>query len=84
MGDVPNLWLQFDFQDRRVSISSYSMQSHADVHHIPRSWAIERSNDDADWIELNRHDNDKTVQSGHAFQNFKCPSRDDDRMFRYI
>jgi hypothetical protein len=83
-GHVSNSWLQFDFKDRSVSISSYSMKSRYDGEFIPRSWVIEGSNEDTGWIELDRRDNDDTIQGGHAFHNFKCPSRDDDHMFRYI
>jgi hypothetical protein len=83
---VPNSWLQFDFKDRSVSISSYSMKSRYDGYHIPRSWVLEGKNDDTDWTELDRHDNDNTIQGGHAFHNFKCPSRCDGcmHMYRYI
>jgi hypothetical protein len=81
---LPNSWLQFDFKDRSVSISSYSMKSRYDGEYIPRSWVIEGSNEDTDWIELDRRDNDDTIRGGHAFHNFKCPSRGDDHMFRYI
>jgi hypothetical protein len=80
----PNSWLRFDFKDRRVLVNSYTMKSRYDGYYIPRSWVIEGRNCDTDWVELDRHDNDNTIQGGHDFHNFKCAHVQDDVLFRYI
>jgi hypothetical protein len=80
----PTSWLQFDFKDRRVSMSSYTMKSRCDSGYIPRRWVVEGKNCDTDWVELDGHDNDSTIQVGHDFHNSKYTRVRDDMMFQYI
>jgi hypothetical protein len=84
-GNVPKSWLQFDFKDRSVSVTSYTMKSRQDGAHIPRNWVLEGKNaDEKDWVKLDRHANDGAIQGGYSFQNFKCPDQSETRLFRYI
>jgi hypothetical protein len=82
--NIPNSWLRFDFGARRVSVDSYSMKSRINGAHIPRSWVLEGRNEDTDWVVIDRHENDNTIQGVFASHNFKCPARNDLDMFRFI
>jgi hypothetical protein len=84
--NATNSWVRFDFKDRMVSMSSYSLKSRYDGNCIPRSWVVEGGTNDTEWTELDRHTNDATIVGGSAFHNFKCgnENRGCDRMFRYI
>jgi hypothetical protein len=82
--EVPNSWLRFDFRTRLVAVSSYSMKSRFNGWGIPRNGVLEGRNEDTDWVVIDRHDNDDTIQGVVASHNFKCPASSDFNMFRFI
>lgn len=52
-------WICWDFKERRVIPSSYSIQSvHGKLNTVFKSWVIEVSNDNASWTVIDRQDND--------------------------
>jgi hypothetical protein len=51
---------------------------------IPRSWVLEGKNEDTDWLVIDRHENDNAIQGAFAFHNFKCHTRNEPDMFRFI
>jgi hypothetical protein len=82
--NTPNSWLRFDFGPRRVSVDSYSMKSRCNGACIPRTWVLEGRNEGTDWVVIDRHENDKSIQGVFASHNFKCPARNDLDVFRFI
>ncbi|KAK8880688.1 hypothetical protein M9Y10_003372 [Tritrichomonas musculus] len=62
--DMKNSWLRFDFKDRQIKVTAYTIRSffgeENDEH--PKSWVIEGSNDNNDWEEVD-------VQSNCGFLN---------------
>ena len=65
----PNSWICYDFKERRVIPTSYSIRSSFWVS--PKSWVIEVSNDGASWTEVDRRDNNNDLSDGRETANFK-------------
>jgi hypothetical protein len=82
--NLPDSWLRFDFRTRRVAVSSYSMKSCSSGAHSPRNWVLEGRNEDTDWVVIDRHENDNSLQGAFASHNFKVPTLNDLDMFRFI
>lgn len=62
--DEPNSYICFDFKSNSVSLSAYSIKS--SNHKSPdyhQSWIIEGSNDQNDWVLLDSHTNDPSLNS---------------------
>jgi hypothetical protein len=53
-----NSWICYDFKGMRVNVSHYSIRSRkdADCNHL-RSWTVEGSVDEDDWVELDQQEN---------------------------
>jgi len=83
--NLPNSWIQFDFKERKVSITSYTMN---DYHRV-KSWKVEGSTDGStfeiidnkvdttDFQNSNQHFNDPISQ-----KNF--PVQPNNKYYRYI
>jgi hypothetical protein len=61
----PNQWICYDFRDMRVTVTHYVLRSVGPPYQIDtyqlRSWVVEGSDDEAKWIELDRHDGDSSL-----------------------
>jgi len=84
--NLPNSWIQFDFKERKVSITSYSMNDGNRV----KSWKVEGSTDESTFeIIDNKVDTTDFQNSNHG--NFNDPSRHknfpvqpNNKYYRYI
>jgi len=84
-GDFPNSWILFDFKERKVSITSYSVNAHQRI----RSWKVEGSADGASFeIIDNKVDTTDFQNSNTSFndpsaqKNF--PVQPNNKYYRYI
>lgn len=81
-----NEWICFDFLDKKVIPSHYQLRSaccDSNWAH-PRSWVIEGSNDDVEWIQLYLQ-NDCPYLNGRSISHlFMLENRNESRSFRYI
>ena len=68
-----NCWIRYDFKDRRVTPTSYSVRTHSGPR-FPKSWALEASNNGKDWILLDRRDNNNDLNRKHVIRNFTISS----------
>jgi hypothetical protein len=69
----PNQWLCYDFKDRKIRPTRYSI--HAHYSHCLRSWIFEGSIDGSNWTELDRHTDDQTTNSNHPIGIFSVSNR---------
>jgi len=83
--NLPNSWIQFDFKERKVSITSYSMNDYNRV----KSWKVEGSTDGSTFeIIDNKVDTTDFQNSNHQFndpsaqKNF--PVQPNNKYYRYI
>ena len=66
----PGSWICYDFKERRVSPTSYSIRSHRDLTR-PKSWKIEVSNDGSSWICVDHRENScDLLGNGFVTHNF--------------
>ena len=87
-----NSWICYDFKERRVIPTSYSVRAYSwapyglslNYGYYPRSWVIEVSNDRSSWTEIDRRENNGDLQYEYEAANFnisRVPS-DSFRFFR--
>lgn len=79
-----NSHICFDFKENYVSLSAYTIKS-TDHHYFLKSWVIEGSNDQSNWIELDSHKNDNTLCTPSAIHTFQIPTdKKIKKLFKYI
>jgi hypothetical protein len=76
----PNQWLCYDFKDRKVRPTHYSISAHSSDYWL-RSWIFEGSMDGPTWTELDGHINDQTTNSNHPIRTFSVSNH---FSFRYL
>jgi hypothetical protein len=53
-----DMWVCYDFKDRRVSLTDYSIKAYSGgANNILKSWVIEVSDDGSSWTEADRREN---------------------------
>lgn len=82
----PNSSICFDFKDHCVSLSTYSIKSsYHEVLYGLKSWIIEGSNGDNEWIELDSHNNDQSLCSRLVICTFQiCKEKKIKQPFKLI
>lgn len=87
--DKPDSWLLYDFKDRKVKPTHYSIKSHGfgegkGCYH-PQTWRIEGSNDLNDWKILDSRNKDKSLDNKSVSNTFEIQNHlDKNDYFRYI
>ena len=75
--DDEDSWICYDFNDRCVIPTSYSVRSYGGLfvngHNSPKSWVVEVSNDGELWMEIDRREN-SDLANGGAPRHFKISS----------
>ena len=63
----------FDFKDKAVNISSYTMKSNSnsDGSNGPKSWVVEVSKDGKNWEEIDRRENNESLKGKNFVFTFK-------------
>ena len=79
--DEANSFLCYDFKERRVSPSSYSIQS---VTIYPRSWVCEVSNDGSLWKVVDSRDNTDDLKDEKVPCNFTIAKPESCRNVRFV
>jgi hypothetical protein len=70
----PNQWLRYDFKDRRIELTDYSIAAHADGWFM-RSWIVEGSEDGLSWVPLDERTNNDDADSNHPIATFSVGHR---------
>ena len=85
--NYPDSWICYDFKERRVLPTSYTVMSFWERPHAehPQSWVIEVSNDATSWTEIDRRDNNDELNDYDAIANFEISgvSNESFRFFRF-
>jgi hypothetical protein len=79
--NAPNQWLCYDFQDRRVQLTDYSIAAHKNNHWL-RSWVIEGSQDNKTWVTLDERNTNTEADAGHPITSFAVQRRITSRYVR--
>ena len=81
---MPNSWWKFDFKDRKVSPTSYTLKHGYSKGYALKSWDLEGSNDDTNWTKLSTHKNDLSLRKSKT-KTFSIPAHSGSyRYFRLI
>ena len=80
----PDSWVRYDFKEKRVHPTGYSLASHCS--YFPRSWVLEVSNDGSEgsWKVVDRRENNEDLNAPHAAHSFaiSAPPRGSFRFVR--
>jgi len=77
--NLPNSWIQFDFKERKVSITSYSMNDYG----RNKSWKVEGSTDGSTFEIIDNKVDTTDFQNNNGIQkNF--PVQPNNKYYRYI
>ena len=71
--DRPNSWICFDFKEKRVKLTGYSLKSDTrepNWHHLVQ-WVIEGSNDESSWHEIDRR-NTQDLKGPSVVKTYSC------------
>jgi hypothetical protein len=69
-------WIQFDFKNRKISPTHYTLQSAAyGSNYRLAKWAMDGSNDGVSWINLDRRETDDLIGNA-AVKSYECQSRE--------
>lgn len=82
--DDGNAFVCFDFKDKKINLTSYSIHSNSsgeNYHHL-KNWVIEVSNDETNWIEIDRNENCTKLNGPNIIANFEV--RKENEFFRFI
>jgi hypothetical protein len=84
----PNSWIRFDFKNRRIGLSHYTLRSRYDTdqHHL-MAWVVEGRNDDREkWVTLDERNTSDTrdLVGRGKMKTYECRSVDKSKAFRYI
>ena len=68
---MPNAWISYDFKQRRVTPTSYSIRT--GCYDFPRSWVLEGSNSggEGSWKIIDRRDNSFDLNGPFVTRNFQ-------------
>jgi hypothetical protein len=75
-----NQWLCYDFKDRRIELSDYSIAAH--TSYFLRSWIIEGSEDGSSWNVLDERKDNTEADSNHPITTFSVSTRMKSRFIR--
>jgi hypothetical protein len=73
----PNQWICYDFKDKRITLSHYSIRSRFDGFrgsNNPKDWVVEGSETGDDWIELDRQTNNEDLNSRNVAKAWELKS----------
>jgi hypothetical protein len=71
--DSAGRWVSYDFIEMRVAVTHYILRSNSDSaggRHL-RSWVIEGSEDGGKWIEMDRRENDGSLNGAKSIGSFE-------------
>jgi hypothetical protein len=82
--DAPNSWIQFDFKNRRISPTHYTIKSdnHGAYHLL--KWSLDCSHDGTSWVNLDRRETND-LNGNHVVKSYNCGSLESSSpFFRFI
>jgi hypothetical protein len=78
--DEPDQWLCYDFKNRRVMPTHYSIHGYS--NHYLRSWTFEGSVDGSSWFSLDDQKGNSTTNSNHPIGTFSVVKSAECRFIR--
>jgi hypothetical protein len=79
--NLPNSWVCFDFREKSVSVSSYTISSGLNWAGYPLKWELEGSTDGQQWKLIDRRETQDLGQD-YAIGTFECSESEE--FFRFV
>lgn len=75
----------FDFKDKKVNISDYSIKSYDQESYTGhlKDWNIDVSNNGENWITIDSHKNDQTLNGRNIVATFNVQNKDE-QFYRFV
>ena len=80
--DEEESWISYNFRDRVVIVSGYSIKSNDESRWHPRSWIVEGSNDEFSWTEIDSRERANTINRDNKGYYFTV--REESSSFRVV
>lgn len=82
--NISDAYVCFDFKDRKIQLSSYTIKSFGDSGNGPhlKNWTIEVSDDASKWTPIDVHQNDPTLNGSKIVATFKI--KETTSFYRYV
>lgn len=83
----PDSWFCYDFKERKVKLTHYSLRSHGfdgKTNHRVQTWVIEGSNNNEDFIAIDKRENEDSLVDVSASNTFKINQNSTNDFYRYI
>lgn len=78
-------WLQYDFKERKICPTHYSIRSRRSESHAPKNWIIEGSNDAKNWKTLDSRQGINGLHNGNTVLTFDIKSQpNNNESFQYL
>jgi hypothetical protein len=87
IGHSPNNWICYDFRDRRIAPTHYTIRSEYDDRSNSinlRSWAVEVSNDGRNWQQIDRRENNRDLNGYNLTKTFAVQKEEMGRYVRLV
>lgn len=83
--DKPNSWICFEFKKHKIIPSNYTIKSHNCSPNCcqPKSWRIDGSNDNNEWIQLDKQENCTYLNGANLIHTFDI-NNNEEQEFKYI
>ncbi|OHS99969.1 hypothetical protein TRFO_33487 [Tritrichomonas foetus] len=84
--DVENSFFIFDFKNKRVKLTDYTIMSSRRVrcNDHPRNWVIEISNNKENWKIIDQQNNDSSLNESHVRSSFTINNGQNNEYARYV
>lgn len=82
--DLPDQWIKIDLKNARMALTHYSLKTYNYVtggNHL-RSWVLEGSINDQDWVELDRRQSTNDLNEKNKIQTYQVKTPGLFRFFR--
>lgn len=80
--NTPNSWICFDFKNKKISPTHYSIQTHCGCYLI-KNWKLEGSNDNVSWDVIDEQTNCEFTHKSNIIHTFQIRNKSD-KKFRYL
>ena len=83
--NTPGNEICFDFKDRSIQLTDYTIKSYclgSNYGHL-KDWVIEVSNDKTNWIVIDNHSNDQTLNGSSIIASFQI-QQPKNEFYRYV
>jgi hypothetical protein len=81
--DKPDQWFCFDFQERTINLTHYSIRTYERADYNPRSWVIETSMDGTAWTEVDRKANVGDLRVAYQTRSFQLETASECHFLRF-